>query len=197
MRLPTFYEQNLIPNWGKRIMMNNRKQINIQYYDSPCGQLVLASFADSLCLCDWSDNPFAERNMRRLTRGMNVSFKTETTSVLEETKRQLDEYFAGKRKSFDIQLRMVGTCFQQQVWNALTDIPYGATKSYKDIAQSIGKPQAVRAVAGAVGANGISILIPCHRVIGSDNSLTGYAGGLEAKRELLRIEAQEDKWFKY
>ena len=78
-------------------MMNNRKQINIQYYDSPCGRLVLASFADSLCLCDWSDNPFAERNMRRLTRGMNVSFKTETTSVLEETKRQLDEYFAGSR----------------------------------------------------------------------------------------------------
>lgn len=124
-------------------------------------------------------------------------FQDSDTSVLEETKRQLDEYFAGKRKSFDIQLRMVGTCFQQQVWNALTDIPYGATKSYKDIAQSIGKPQAVRAVAGAVGANGISILIPCHRVIGSDNSLTGYAGGLEAKRELLRIEAQEDKWFKY
>ena len=93
-------------------MMNNRKQINIQYYDSPCGRLVLASLADSLCLCDWSDNPFAERNMRRLTRGMNVSFKTGTTSVLEETKRQLDEYFAGKRKAFDIQLRLTGTDFQ-------------------------------------------------------------------------------------
>ena len=177
--------------------MNDKKQVNIQYYDSPCGQLVLASSSGELCLCDWNGMPCAERNRRRLARYMNASFKTATTSVLEETKRQLDEYFAGKRKSFDIQLRMVGTCFQQQVWNALTDIPYGATKSYKDIAQSIGKPQAVRAVAGAVGANGISILIPCHRVIGSDNSLTGYAGGLEAKKELLRIEAQEDKWFKY
>ena len=112
-------------------MMNNSQQINIQYYDSPCGRLVLASFADGLCLCDWSDNPFAERNMRRLTRGMNVSFKTETTSVLEETKRQLDEYFAGKRKAFDIQLRLTGTDFQNEVWNALLDIPYGATKSYK------------------------------------------------------------------
>lgn len=172
-------------------MMNNRKQINIQYYDSPCGQLVLASFADSLCLCDWSDNPFAERNMRRLTRGMNVSFKTETTSVLEETKRQLDEYFAGKRKAFDIQLRLTGTDFQNEVWNALLDIPYGATKSYKDIARYIGKPKAVRAVAGAIGANGISILIPCHRVIGSDHSLTGYAGGLEAKKMLLGVETIE------
>lgn len=173
--------------------MNDKKQVNIQYYDSPCGQLVLASSDGELCLCDWNGMPCAERNRRRLARYMNASFKTATTSVLEDTKRQLDEYFAGKRKSFDIQLRMVGTCFQQQVWNALTDIPYGTTKSYKDIAQSIGKPQAVRAVAGAVGANGISILIPCHRVIGSDNSLTGYAGGLEAKRELLRIEAQEGK----
>ena len=170
--------------------MAKEVRINIQYYDSPCGRLFLASFADKLCLCDWSDNPFAERNMRRLTRGMNVSFKTETTSVLEETKRQLDEYFAGKRKAFDIQLQLTGTDFQKDVWNALLDIPYGATKSYKDIAQCIGKPKAVRAVAGAIGANGISILIPCHRVIGSDHSLTGYVGGLEAKRVLLGIETQ-------
>lgn len=129
--------------------MNNRKQVNLQYYDSPCGRLVLASIDDELCLCDWNDMPSAERNMRRLARYTNASFKTETSSVLEET------------------------------------------KSYKDIAQSIGKPQAVRAVAGAIGANGISILIPCHRVIGCNNSLTGYAGGLEAKKVLLGIETQK------
>lgn len=129
-------------------MMNNRKQVNLQYYDSPCGRLVLASIDDELCLCDWNDMPSAERNMRRLARYTNASFKTETSSVLEET------------------------------------------KSYKDIAQSIGKPQAVRAV-GAIGANGISILIPCHRVIGCNNSLTGYAGGLEAKKVLLGIETQK------
>lgn len=171
-------------------MMNNRKQTNIQYYDSPCGRLVLASVGNELCLCDWNDMPGAERNMRRLAKYVKAEFHIETSSVLEETKRQLDEYFTGKRKSFDIQLRMVGTRFQQQVWNALLNIPYGATRSYKDIAQSIGKPQAARAVAGAIGANGISILIPCHRVIGSDHSLTGYAGGLEAKRMLLGIETQ-------
>lgn len=135
--------------------------------------------------------PSAERNMRRLARYANASLKTETTSVLEETKRQLDEYFAGKRKAFDIRLRLVGTDFQHEVWNALLNIPYGATMSYKDIAQSIGKRQAVRAVAVAIGANGISILIPCHRVIGSNNSLTGYAGGLEAKKVLLGIETQK------
>lgn len=166
------------------------KFINIQYYVSPCGELVLASYADKLCLCDWLDNPCAERNKRRIERYLKTSFKTETSSVLEDAKRQLDEYFAGNHKAFTIPLHLVGTDFQQQVWNELLNIPYGATTSYKEIAQSIGKPKAVRAVAGAIGANGISILIPCHRVVGSDNSLTGYAGGLKAKKMLLQIEAQ-------
>lgn len=164
--------------------------INIQYFNSSCGLFVLASFGDKLCLCDWSNNPCAERNKRRIERYLNASFKIETTSVLEEAKRQLDGYFAGNRKAFTIPLHLVGTDFQQQVWNELLNIPYGATISYKEIAQNIGKPKAVRAVAGAIGANGISILIPCHRVIGSDKSLTGYAGGLKAKKMLLQIEMQ-------
>lgn len=168
--------------------------ISLQHYDSPCGRLVLASFADRLYLCDWSDNPFAERNRRRIEKYLKATSKTETTSVLEDTKRQLDEYFASKRKAFDIQLCLVGTDFQHKVWNALRSIPYGSTKSYKDIVQCIGKPKAVRAVAGAIGANAISILIPCHRVIGSNHSLTGYAGGLEAKRGLLGMETQERKY---
>lgn len=164
--------------------------INIQYFNSSCGLFVLASFGDKLCLCDWSNNPCAERNKRRIERYLNASFKIETTSVLEEAKRQLDGYFAGNRKAFTIPLHLVGTDFQQQVWNELLNIPYGATISYKEIAQNIGKPKAVRAVAGAIGANGIRILIPCHRVIGSDKSLTGYAGGLKAKKMLLQIETQ-------
>lgn len=164
--------------------------INIQYFNSSCGLFVLASFGDKLCLCDWSNNPCAERNKRRIERYLNASFKIETISILEETKRQLDEYFAGNRKAFTIPLHFVGTDFQQQVWNELLNIPYGATTSYKEIAQNIGKPKAVRAVAGAIGANGISILIPCHCVIGSDKSLTGYAGGLKAKKMLLQIETQ-------
>lgn len=110
--------------------------------------------------------------------------------VSNETRRQLEEYFAGNRKTFSIPLHPVGTDFQLQVWNALLNIPYGATMSYSQIAAGIGRPEAVRAVAGAIGANGISILIPCHRIIGSNRSLTGYAGGLEAKRMLLEIEAR-------
>lgn len=166
------------------------KIINIQHHFSQCGELVLASYADKLCLCDWSDNPCYERNKRRIERYFKVSFKTETSSVLEDAKRQLDEYFAGNCKAFTIPLHLVGTDFQQQVWTELLNIPYGATTSYKEIAQSIGRTKAVRAVAGAIGANGISILIPCHRVVGSDNSLTGYAGGLKAKKMLLQIETQ-------
>ena len=164
--------------------------IHIQYYNSPCGEIVLASMGDELCLCDWNEKPCAERNKHRLVKYMNAVFRVETSDVLEQTKKQLDEYFAGTRKAFDIPLHPVGTEFQQQVWNALLEIPYGETRSYKDIALSIANPQGIRAVAQAIGANGISILIPCHRVIGSNHSLTGFAGGIEAKRILLEIERE-------
>lgn len=164
--------------------------INIQYYNSPCGEIVLASMGDELCLCDWNEMPCAERNKHRLVKYMNAVFRVETSDVLEQTKKQLDEYFAGTRKAFDIPLHPVGTEFQQQVWNALLEIPYGETRSYKDIALSIANLKGIRAVAQAIGANGISILIPCHRVIGSNHSLTGFAGGIEAKRILLEIERE-------
>ncbi len=166
--------------------------IHIQYYNSPCGEIVLASMGNELCLCDWNEMPCAERNKHRLVKYMNAEFKVETSYVLEQTKKQLDEYFAGTRKTFDIPLHPVGTEFQQQVWNALLEIPYGETRSYKDIALSIANLKGIRAVAQAIGANGISILIPCHRVIGSNHSLTGFAGGLEAKRILLQIERENN-----
>lgn len=162
--------------------------VNIQYYNSPCGELILASVDNKLCLCDWFDMPCAERNMRRLKRLLDADFITETTTTLEQTKKQLDEYFAGTRKTFDVPLHIVGTDFQRQVWDVLLKIPYGETRSYKEIAQSINNIKGIRAVAQAIGANGICIFIPCHRVIGSNHSLTGFAGGLEAKRILLGIE---------
>lgn len=166
--------------------------IHIQYYNSPCGEIVLASMGNELCLCDWNKMPCAERNKHRLAKYMNAEFKAETSYVLEQTKKQLDEYFTGTRKAFDIPLHPVGTEFQQQVWNALLEIPYGETRSYKDIALNIANLKGIRAVAQAIGANGISILIPCHRVIGSNHSLTGFAGGIEAKRILLQIEREND-----
>ena len=160
----------------------------IQYYNSPCGELILASTGDELCLCDWNGLPCADRNMRRIGRYMHADFCVAPSAVLEETKRQLDDYFAGKRKLFDIQLHPVGTVFQIRVWRALLDIPYGETRSYMEIAKSIGNEKGVRAVAQAIGANGIGILIPCHRVIGSNRSLTGFTGGLDKKEFLLELE---------
>ena len=173
------------------IVLDRMQQINIQYYNSPCGELILASVGDELCLCDWNEKPCAERNKLRLARYMNADFKIETSSVLELARQQLDEYFLGIRRSFEIPLHPVGTDFQRKVWNALLDIPYGETRSYKEIAISMGTPNSTRAVAGAIGSNGISILIPCHRVIGSNHSLTGFAGGLATKRFLLELEAEQ------
>lgn len=164
--------------------------VNIQYYDSPCGEIILASMGDELCLCDWYEKPCAERNKRRLVRYLNAEFVSATSLILEQTKRELDEYFAGKRKAFDIPLHPIGTDFQKQVWQTLLEIPYGETRAYKEIALKANNLKGVRAVAQAIGANGISILIPCHRVIGTNHSLTGFAGGIEAKRLLLNIESK-------
>ena len=162
--------------------------ICIQYYNSPCGELVLASMDDELCLCDWNGMPCAERNLRRIGRYVNKDFRKETSPVIEQTKRQLDDYFAGNRKEFDIQLHTFGTDFQDRVWKALLDIPYGKTRTYMEIAKSIDNAKGVRAVAQAIGANSLDIIVTCHRVIGSNHSLTGFAGGLDKKRFLLELE---------
>ena len=108
---------------------------------------------------------------------------------LDDVRRQLDEYFAGKRKTFDVRLAPSGTDFQLAVWRALQSIPYGETRSYSQIANRIGRPSAVRAVGAANGANPIPIIVPCHRVIGANGSLTGFGGGLPTKRFLLDLEA--------
>jgi methylated-DNA-[protein]-cysteine S-methyltransferase len=105
-----------------------------------------------------------------------------------ETTRQLRDYFEGKRQTFDLPLDLQGTPFQKEVWQALLDIPYGETRTYADQALAIGRPKAVRAVGAANGKNPVPIVVPCHRVIGSDGSLTGYAGGIEIKRALLALE---------
>lgn len=165
-------------------------KINFQYYESPCGKLVLMSVGNELCLCDWNKMPCAGRNKHRLMRLLNAEFIEESSDVLKHTQKELDEYFAGKRKTFDIPLHPVGTEFQQQVWQTLLEIPYGETRTYKDIANRVNNIKGIRAVAQAIGANGISIFIPCHRVIGTNHSLTGFAGGLQAKQLLLEMEAQ-------
>jgi methylated-DNA-[protein]-cysteine S-methyltransferase len=123
-----------------------------------------------------------------LTEGLNAAFVDAETSVTSQAGEQLEEYFSGHRTGFNIPLLMVGTAFQKRVWNALLEIPYGSTESYMGLASKIGDGKAIRSVAAANGANAISIFIPCHRVIGNNGRLTGYGGGLEAKRKLLRLE---------
>lgn len=168
--------------------MRNRNIITTKRYESPCGTLLLGSFDGKLCLCDWQVEKHRDNVDRRLKRVLNAEFQDGASEVIEKTAKELDEFFAGKRRDFDIPLLFVGTDFQKAVWNELLKIPYGTTISYGDMARRLGMPQAVRAVANANGANAISILAPCHRVIGSDRSLNGYGGGLAAKRTLLEIE---------
>ena len=110
------------------------------------------------------------------------------TPLIKEAHQQLSEYLKGERKSFDLPLRMKGTDFQQRVWNALLKIPYGETRSYKQIAEAIGNPKAVRAVGMANNRNPLLIVVPCHRVIGADGKLVGYGAGIEKKEFLLRLE---------
>jgi len=162
--------------------------IIIHHYASPCGELLLGAFEGRLCLCDWQTEKHRGLVDRRLRHLLHADMQEGTCAIIETARQQLDEYFTGKRKTFDVPLLFVGTDFQKIVWNDLLRIPYGKTISYGEMAARIGMPKAVRAVANANGANAISIFAPCHRVIGSDKSLTGYGGGLEAKRYLLQLE---------
>lgn len=163
--------------------------INIQYYKTKFGEFIMGSFDGKLCLLD-----FRYRRMRttvdnRIKLGLNAEYIEQDDEVLRETRKQLVEYFDKERKVFDIPLITVGTDFQKKVWNALLNIPYGKTSSYLELAKILKNEKAVRAVASANGANSIGIIIPCHRVIGSDGSLTGYAGGLAVKKRLLKLES--------
>lgn len=172
----------------KPTRMKTRNTITVQPYTSPCGRLLLGSFNDKLCLCDWQVEKHRERVNERLKRILRADFKEGVSELTARAARQLDEYFTGKRRTFDIPLLFTGTDFQQKVWNELLHIPFGTTVSYGEMARRIDMPKAVRAVANANGANSISIFAPCHRVIGSDHSLTGYGGELDTKQKLLELE---------
>ena len=164
--------------------------IHIQPYDSPCGKMILGSYADQLCLCDWEKGWHRSTTEARLKKLLKADFIERDSDMIEVARQQLDEYFNRERKTFDLPLLFAGSDFQKTVWQALLTIPYGTTVSYADLARQIGMPKAVRAVANANGANAISIFVPCHRVIGSDGTLTGYGGGLDTKRFLLDLEAK-------
>jgi methylated-DNA-[protein]-cysteine S-methyltransferase len=148
---------------------------------SPVGRLKLVASDKGLAAILWqNDDPKRVR--------LEIAGKDDAHPVLVETRRQLGEYFAGKRTAFNVKLDFSGTDFQKKVWRALLAIPFGQTRSYGQIAKAVGKPAAMRAVGAANGRNPISIIAPCHRVIGANGKLTGFAGGLKAKAQLLTLE---------
>src|SRR5580693_1887724 len=155
---------------------------------SPVGELKLVASDEGLVAILWeNDNP------KRVKLGALV--ENSDRPILLETERQLKEYFQGKRKSFSLKLDLMGTKFQNDVWQALLAIPFGETRSYGQIARQLGNPRALRAVGAANGRNPISIVVPCHRVIGASGKLTGFAGGLKTKAQLLSLEESGGRLF--
>lgn len=153
-----------------------------QDISSPVGIIGIVASVAGIHSVSWGPSdpkPFLAQGAR---------FEDENYPLLAKAEVQLSEYFRGERRAFDLPLASAGTPFQKTVWQALTEIPFGATISYRELAERVGRPTSFRAVAQAVGANPIAIVVPCHRVIGSDGSLTGFAGGLEAKKTLLSLE---------
>ena len=149
----------------------------IYFYETPVGKLCIGEENGCIIRVTWSKIP--------------QEYILEETELILKCKNQLEEYFAGKRKTFDLPLVPKGTEFQQKVWKALTEIPYGETRTYGEIAAAVGNPKAARAVGMANNKNPIGIIIPCHRVVGANGKLVGYAGGMEKKEWLLSLEKNE------
>ena len=156
-------------------------QLVYMYMDSPVGALKLVAHDQALVAVMWDNEDHKRVRLAELIENIQHP-------LLLKVKQQLEQYFAGQRQQFNLPLDFQGTDFQQQVWRALLTIPYGETRSYKDIALQIGNEKAVRAVGAANGRNPISIIAPCHRVIGSGGALVGFAGGLDKKQILLSLE---------
>ena len=149
--------------------------------NSPIGKLTVYADDNGLRAIEW---PHEERKALRLPKAKEMP----EHKILKKAEKQITEYFDGKRKKFNIELSMEGTLFQKQVWTALLTIPFGETRSYGELAKQIKRPKASRAVGAANGRNPLSIIVPCHRVIGSNGSLTGFAGGVDIKEKLLKLE---------
>jgi len=152
--------------------------------DSPVGKLTLVATDEGLAGILWANDRPSRVQLR-------IETQNDSHPVLVQAERQLEEYFAGQRKEFELLLDVAGTPFQRKVWNALRTIPFGETRSYGEIAKQVGNPAAVRAVGAANGRNPVSIVVPCHRVIGSTGKLTGFGGGLDAKAYLLALEGRK------
>lgn len=156
--------------------------------ETPLGLMVAGATEEGICLLEFNDRRMLNTEYKDLARLLKTSIEMGENKHTKAIRNQLNEYFKGKRKEFTIPLVIPGTAFQQAVWKELQKIPFGSTRSYQEQSEVLNKPEAVRAIANANGMNRISIVIPCHRVIGSDGRLTGYGGGLKRKKWLLDHE---------
>jgi O-6-methylguanine DNA methyltransferase len=169
--------------------------IAVQWVASPVGPLVIGASFDAIVLVEFSSQERLDAQFTRLRGQFREGLVHAKASLLDALRAQLDEYFASRRRSFDVPLYFGGSDFQHQVWSALRDIPYGETCSYGAIAKRVGDPKAVRAVGAANGLNPIAIVIPCHRVVNANGELGGYGGGLWRKRKLLDLERGQGSLF--
>ena len=165
------------------------QQINIQYFKTLYGEMILGSFQGELCLCDWRYRKMRAQVDTRIKSHLDANYVLATDSVITQASQELNQYFAGQRQQFEVPLLLLGTEFQQRVWQQLQKVAYAQTSSYLNLANAMGEVKAIRAVAAANGANALSIIVPCHRIVGSDGKLVGYAGGVEVKQKLLALEA--------
>ena len=165
-----------------------KKMLDITRLETPLGPMIACANERGVCLLEFTDRKMLETQFKDLAKRLNATISPGDNNHLKSLDNQLNEYFEGTRKKFDLLLETPGSKFQQSVWRQLQSIPYATTRSYKEQAEAIGNPAAVRAVANANGMNRIAIVIPCHRVIGSDGKLTGYGGGLWRKKYLLDFE---------
>ena len=162
--------------------------IDLKRIETPLGTMIVCASSLGVCLLEFTDRKMLESELKVISRLLNATIIQGNNEYFDMLEVELQEYFNGQRKEFSVPLHTPGSEFQNRVWTALQSIPYGCTRSYKEQAIAIGSPDSVRAVANANGMNRVSILIPCHRVIGSDGQLTGYGGGLWRKKYLLDLE---------
>lgn len=171
---------------------NAQQMILISRTETPLGPMFICATETGICMIEFVDRRMLETEFKDLQRLLKCRIIVGENKHSKQAKKELTEYFQGKRKTFEMSLDTPGTAFQKQVWRQLLTIPYGSTRSYQRQAELVGNPKAVRAVASANGCNRVAIVVPCHRVIGKDGNLTGYGGGLERKKWLLMHEQSTD-----
>ncbi len=170
------------------ITFNSMEIIYRKIIQTPLGEMAACAVDQGICLLEFTDRKNVEKQFTSLSKALKAEIKEGEHSHFQQLEKELAEYFAGNRISFEVPLHTTGTEFQEKVWQLLREIPMGEIRTYKQQSEFLGNPKAIRAVGTANGINKIAILIPCHRVIGSNGELVGYAGGIWRKQKLLELE---------